>query len=109
MHCRIAHKLFLTDIPEAVKDQIMVELTLENPKWLENLKMGRTNYKVSRHLKFYSTRTNGGLILPRGYGGRLARICAEQGEPVEYQDDRRSLPEVEFTFQHGACDQLSSE
>jgi superfamily II DNA or RNA helicase len=98
MHCRIAHKLFLTDIPEAVKDQIMAELTLENPKWLENLKMGRTNYKVSRHLKFYSTRTNGGLILPRGYGGRLARICAEQGEPVEYEDDRRSLPEVDFTF-----------
>jgi hypothetical protein len=68
------HKLFLTDIPEAVKDQIMAELTLENPKWLENLKMGRTNYKVSRHLKFYSTRTNGGLILPRGYGGRLADL-----------------------------------
>lgn len=110
MHCRIAHKLFLTDTPEAVKDQIMAELTLENPKWLENLKMGRTNYKVSRHLKFYSTRTNGGLILPRGYGGRLARICAEQGEPVKYEDDRRSLPEVDFTFtgelrpyQHTAC------
>lgn len=110
MHCRIAHKLFLTDIPEDIKDQIMAELTLENPKWLENLKMGRTNYKVSRHLKFYSTRTNGGLILPRGYGGRLARICAKQGEPVEYEDERRSLPEVDFTFrgelrpyQHTAC------
>ena len=98
MHCRITHKLFLTDIPETVKDQIMAELTLENPKWLENLKMGRTNYKVSRHLKFYSTRKSGGLILPRGYGGRLARICAEHGEPVEYEDERRSLPEVDFTF-----------
>ncbi len=98
MHCRITHKLFLTDIPETVKDQIMAELTLENPKWLENLKMGRTNYKISRHLKFYSTRKSGGLILPRGYGGRLARICAEHGEPVEYEDERRSLPEVDFTF-----------
>lgn len=98
MQCKIAHKLFLTDVPEPIKDQIMVELTLENPKWLENLKMGRTNYKVSRHLKFYSTRTNGGLILPRGYGGRLARICAGHGETVEYEDARRSLPEVEFTF-----------
>lgn len=110
MHCRIAHKLFLSEIPEPIQTQIMAELTLENPKWLENLKMGRTNYKVSRHLKFYSTRTNGGLILPRGYGGRLARICAEQGEPVEYEDERRSLPEVDFTFtgelrpyQHTAC------
>lgn len=100
MHCRIAHKLFLSDIPEAVSEQVMAELTLENPKWLENLKMGRTNYKVSRHLKFYSARKNGGLILPRGYGGRLARICAEHGEPVEYEDERRSLPEVDFTF-HG--------
>jgi superfamily II DNA or RNA helicase len=98
MQCRIAHKLFLTDIPEPIKNQVMAELTLENPKWLENLKMGRTNYKVSRHLKFYSTRTSGGLILPRGYGGRLARICAEHGEAVEYKDERRSLPEVDFTF-----------
>jgi superfamily II DNA or RNA helicase len=99
MRCRIAHKLFLSDIPEPIQDQIMTELTLENPKWLENLKMGRTNYKISRHLKFYSTRKCGGLILPRGYGGRLARICAEFGENVEYDDERRSLPEVDFTFQ----------
>lgn len=98
MQCKIAHKLFLTEVPEPIKDQIMAELTLENPKWLENLKMGRTIYKISRHLKFYSTRTNGGLILPRGYGGRLARICAEHGETVEYEDARRSLPEVDFTF-----------
>lgn len=113
MHCRIAHKLFLSDIPQAVQDQIMAELTLENPKWLENLKMGRTNYRVSRHLKFYSTRKCGGLILPRGYGGRLARICAEHGEPVEYEDQRRSLPEVDFSFsgqlrpyQHKACEDM---
>lgn len=113
MHCRIAHKLFLSDIPQAVQDQIMAELTLENPKWLENLKMGRTNYRVSRHLKFYSTRKSGGLILPRGYGGRLARICAEHGESVEYEDQRRSLPEVDFSFsgqlrpyQHKACEDM---
>ncbi len=98
MHCRIAHKLFLSDIPEPIKLQVMADLTLENPKWLENLKMGRTNYKVSCHLKFYSTRTNGGLIVPRGYGEPLARICAGFGEAVEYEDDRRLLPEVDFRF-----------
>jgi len=113
MRCRISHKLFLSDIPEPVQALIMAELTLENPKWLENLKMGRTNYRVSRHLKFYSTRKNGGLILPRGYGGRLARICADLGETVEYDDERRSLPEVDFTFQgqlrpyqHKACETM---
>lgn len=111
MHCRIAHKLFLSDIPEPIKVQVMADLTLENPKWLENLKMGRTNYKVSRHLKFYSTRTCGGLIVPRGYGEPLARICAGFGEAVEYEDDRRLLPEVGFplrrrtasAFQLDAC------
>ena len=96
MQCRIAHKLFLADIPEPIQTQIMAELTLENPKWLENLKMGRTNYKVSRHLKFYSTRKNGGLILPRGYGGRLARICAEQGETVEYETPTGAKLKVEI-------------
>ena len=99
MQCRIAHKLFLTDIPEPIKNQVMAELTLENPKWLENLKMGRTNYKVSRHLKFYSTRTNGGLILPRGYGGPVGEdLRGAWARPVEYKDERRSLPEVDFTF-----------
>lgn len=98
MHCRISHKLFLSEVPEAVAEQVMAELTLENPKWLENLKMGRTNFRVSRHLKYYSARKCGGLILPRGYGGRLARICSEHGEAVEYEDQRRSLPEADFTF-----------
>jgi superfamily II DNA or RNA helicase len=98
MHCRIAHKLFLSEVPEAVKDRVSAELTLENPKWLENLKMGRRNYRVSRHLKYFSTRKCGGLIVPRGYGERLARICADLGEKVEYEDERRSLPEVDFSF-----------
>lgn len=98
MQCRIAQKLYLADVPEDVRARVVAELTLENPKWLENLKMGRSNYKVSRHLKFFSSRTNGGLIVPRGYGGRLARICTECNEPVVYVDDRRTLPEVEFSF-----------
>ncbi len=98
MRCRIAHKLFLSDVPEAVKEKVMAELTLENPKWLENLKMGRTNFRVSRHLKFYSDRKCGGLILPRGYGERLARICADLGEQIEYEDERRMLPEADFSF-----------
>lgn len=98
MRCKISHKLFLADVPETVKDTVVAELTLENPKWLENLKMGRTTYRVSRHLKFYSIRKCGGLILPRGYGERLALICADLGETVEYEDERRSLPEVDFNF-----------
>lgn len=108
MLCRISHKLFLSDVPEQVKSRVMAELTLENPKWLENLKMGRRNYRVSRHLKMFSTRTCGGLILPRGYGGRLARICAECGEEVEYRDERRTLPEVDFHF-HGELRSYQSE
>lgn len=113
MHCRITHKLFLSQVPETLKATIMADLTLENPKWLENLKMGRTNYKTSRHLKFYTPRKNGGLIVPRGYGQRLARICALAGETVDYEDARRSLPEVDFRFnaqlrpyQHLACEQM---
>lgn len=98
MRCTIRHKLFLSDLPEAVQTAVTAELTLENPKWLENLKMGRTNYRVSRHLKYYSTRAGGGLIVPRGYGERLARICADLGEAVEYEDQRRTLPEVDFSF-----------
>ena len=115
MQCRISHKLFLSDIPEPVLNQVMEELTVENPKWLENLKMGRSNYKISRHLKFYSTRTNGGIIVPRGYGQRLARICREHDEAVEYDDQRRILPEVEFNFcgdlrsyQQTACERMLS-
>lgn len=99
MHCRISHKLFLSDIPQPILDQVMAELTLDNPKWLENIKMGRSTYKVPRKLKFYSTRTNGGLILPRGYGQRLAQICQGLSQRIVYDDQRRTLPEVDFHFQ----------
>lgn len=99
MHCRISHKLFLSDIPKAILSQVMAELTLDNPKWLENIKMGRSTYKIPRKLQFYSKRTNGGLIVPRGYGQRLAQLCHEQKEIVEYDDQRHTLPEVDFQFQ----------
>ena len=98
MLCQIRHKLFLSKIPGQIKNQIMADLTLENPKWLENIKMGRSTYKVPRHLKFYSNRTCGGLIVPRGYGQQLARICAKYGQVVEYDDQRRLLSEIELDF-----------
>lgn len=100
MQCRISHKLFLSAIPEVLKTKVMAELTLDNPKWLENIKMGRSTYKIPRKLQFYATRTNGGLIVPRGYGQRLAQLCQEQGLHVQYDDQRQTLPEVDFKF-HG--------
>ena len=63
------------------------------------VKFGRWTKGIDRELKFYQP-TTGGLILPRGAGSDIM-ILANQHGKVELIDNRRSLPELNFSF-HGS-------
>ncbi|HKK32862.1 MAG TPA: DEAD/DEAH box helicase [Desulfomicrobiaceae bacterium] len=99
MHVTIAHRLILKDVPEVLIAEIRKRLTLLNPKWVDNNKMGRSNYKVEQHLKFYTVRKDGTVLVPRGWGNHLARLCQVHDEQVTYEDLRRELDPVDFSFQ----------
>ncbi|MFO7965439.1 MAG: hypothetical protein R6U50_16060 [Desulfobacterales bacterium] len=61
----------LTDVPPAVADKLVQKLQLENPKWLENKRMGRWNRGVPRIVKCYRKR-GAALWIPRGYMRQLS-------------------------------------
>ncbi len=97
----IARRLRLCRVPPALRERLVRELTVENPKWLENERLGRWNQGVPRRLTFFTETRGGGLSLPRGFIRPLIRICREMGIPHTLADRRRTLPEVDFAFRGG--------
>ena len=98
MNIIIANTLRLSNIPEELYADLIQQLKILNPKWLENKRMGRWNRGTPRELKFYDKLNKGGLSIPRGCIRQLIRQCRAQDIPVAITDKRRSLPEVDFSF-----------
>jgi len=94
----ITNKLLLDDIPPGVHKELTQKLTIQNPKWIENHRMGRWNRGTPRYLKWYDKGRAGRLYIPRGYIRQLASMCNRHGEPFQLEDLRRNLPEVSFKF-----------
>lgn len=89
---------YLQNIPEALLTTLEDKLTLANPKWLENERMGRWNYKTPQKLRYYRKSPKGGLRIPRGLLHWLLNHCKETGTEVTIDDQRKLLPQVMFEF-----------
>jgi len=94
---RISNKLTLFDAPSFLQREIKDRLTIYNPVFEENKRMGRWNGDTPRFLQYYEE-TPSGLIIPRGFQPQLMGILRRFGQRVEIQDRRRVLPEVDFQF-----------
>ena len=97
MKITISNRLFLSKVPENIETTICEKLTMPNPKWHENERMCRYNGETPRILKFYE-RTKSRLMVPRGYIRQLINLCKGYDVHFQLDDQRRSLPETEFTF-----------
>jgi superfamily II DNA or RNA helicase len=94
----IKNNLKITGIPEEFVQVLMAKLRLQNPKWIENQKMGRWNKGTPKELKFYKKASEGGLVIPRGYIRQLIVLAREDKIQYELVEKRRTLADVEFTF-----------
>jgi superfamily II DNA or RNA helicase len=94
----ITNKLLLDDIPPGVHKELTQKLTIPNPKWIENHRMGRWNRGTPKYLKWYDKGRAGRLYIPRGYIRQLVSMCNRHREPFQLEDLRRNLPEVSFKF-----------
>ena len=72
-------------------------LTIQNPAFLEAVKQNRYAGKIPRELFFFAEEKDG-LVCPRGCVDHLVHLCEQAGEIVEWVDNRRTLPPVNFTF-----------
>ncbi len=98
MNIEIKNNLRLTHLPPGLRDILMDKLKFQNPKWVENNRMGRWNQGVPKELKFYDKIKGGGLWIPRGYIRQLIYLCKNQNIQYYIDDKRRLLPEIEYVF-----------
>lgn len=89
---------YLKDVSEQLSAILVEKLTLPNPKWLENERMGRWNYKTPKVLRYYRKSSNGGLQIPRGLLPWLLKSCTQMGQEYQLDDKRQLLPQVNYDF-----------
>jgi superfamily II DNA or RNA helicase len=99
LRLRLSNVLSVPSPPDALAQWLVTTLTLPNPKWLENERMGRWNRNTPKELKFYRRVRGGGLRIPRGFTGNLLRKCRRMGLGCELDDQRRRLPDAPLQFQ----------
>lgn len=86
-------------MPEEIRSLLMEQLQFVNPKWIENNRMGRWNKGTPKILKYYRKLPRGGLSIPRGYMRQIYLICRRLDEPIEIDDRRQRLEEIDFDFE----------
>lgn len=97
MKIQISHCLTLIKPPDLLDRKIRSTFTIQNPVWLDNVKMNRWNGKTDRWLSYHESQDDV-LSIPRGVLGLVLWFCKELGIRYEFEDNRRELPEVNFNF-----------
>jgi len=94
----VTNNLRLSGIPTLLYQILTERLTISNPKWMENERMGRWNRGTPRILRLYDRIRGGGLWIPRGFMRQLIFLCKHHGVEYEITDKRRLLSPVDFKF-----------
>jgi len=94
----LKNNLTLRGLTEDVRNVLIEKLAFPNPRYLENARMGRWNRGTPRTLRYYRKLPKRGLRVPRGYLRQLILFSRKSGIPYSLDDQRRTLPEVDFNF-----------
>ena len=96
MRLEIDNKLHLHGAPAELAAEIRAQFTVDYPEYISARKAGRYTGHLPPHLRFCE-RASGSLTLPRGAANSIMRRAREHG-PVEVEDNRLVLPEIDLTF-----------
>ncbi|HSO66910.1 MAG TPA: DEAD/DEAH box helicase family protein, partial [Desulfatirhabdiaceae bacterium] len=98
MKITLSNHLLLENMQPFLYDMLIHNLQMENPKWIENEKMGRWNRDTPHFLEFYEEHPRKSLIVPRGYLRQIITLSRQYRFNCELVDIRRHLPDVSFRF-----------
>lgn len=93
----LSNDLLITEASEPLRREIINRLSFENPKWIENNRLGYWNGSTPRTLEFFHENGNG-LAVPRGFTVQFIAMARRAGVPYQIEDNRRVLPEIDFAF-----------
>ena len=94
----IDRSLKLTRVPAMLLEMLVGQFQMLNPKWLENERMGRWNRGTKKNLRFYRRFGKNGIVIPRGYARQLLLLLKRENLSYRINDQRRLMPEVDFSF-----------
>jgi superfamily II DNA or RNA helicase len=97
MEIEISNQLIIRNASATLQKEIRQFLTISNPAWLENEKMGRWNGKTEPYLYCYEI-TSSSLIVPRDFLPWIINLARKHGERFQIIDRRNTLPEINFQF-----------
>lgn len=97
MEIILGKQIVIPQCPHNIRNKVIKHLTLDNPKYYENLNLGRWNKDTPKKLTFYEER-GCELIIPRGFMRHLINICKEENTPFEIVDKRRTLKKTTYSF-----------
>ncbi|MBF0227173.1 MAG: DEAD/DEAH box helicase [Desulfobacterales bacterium] len=95
MRIILSNKLYLEEVPLNLKSDIIQKLTLINPKYEENEKLGYSNWNTPQYLKFYDEGIDK-LTMPRGCIDIIAYLL--RSNSAEFIDNRRVFSAENFKF-----------
>ena len=94
----LSNRLSVAPLPGSLRDEMAAILTLENPKYTENERMGRWNRGTPKTLRFYRKQSGAGICVPRGFVRSVMAFLSRHQLPWRLVDNRRSLADVDFDF-----------
>lgn len=97
MKIEVSNKARIIGASAMVNGALRGQLSMLNPKWVENDRMGRYNGNTPRMLSFADSNQFGETLIPRGHLYDAARFLSQFGE-VEYVDRRRELSPIDVSF-----------
>lgn len=97
MKITLKNNLLLTELDPGLEKDLIGRLTLPNPKWMENNRLGRWNKGVPKEIKCFD-RFKGKLWIPRGFLRQLILMCRKNELAYEMDDRRKILPMVDYHF-----------
>ncbi len=73
------------------------ELNFANTEFIIKKKVGRNTFGTERYFRLIEE-TEGELIIPRGFVGKLIRFCKMHNIEYEFQDEREKHKEIPYLF-----------
>lgn len=95
----LGNEMALPNLSKDLADAVRHELTFVNPEYEKKVKLGIDTIGTPKHLKHYRYKEDGGcMIAPRGFCKQFLHMCEEHGVQPIIDDQRTSLPNVDFKF-----------
>ena len=97
MKITVSNEIRIDEATARFRERLIRQFTFSNPVWNEKKRLGRWLGKTPQQLTFYGT-FGQSLFVPRGFIRQLLLLCRRDGIRYEIVDNRRLLPEKEFSF-----------